>query len=144
MRTGSKPTPLQPRPGCTTPISARLQATRQVGAQRGRLAPHHPIPARSIHDPLPHLPASPPAAFPSVSLTDGDGRVGEGEHKARSPPGDSAGGRVRPVTVKVRKWLLYLFPMLDCAPKDGGIGHAKLEAWLRQQEENAAVGEAGR
>ncbi|KAF0916900.1 hypothetical protein E2562_015077 [Oryza meyeriana var. granulata] len=24
--------------------------------------------------------------------------------------------------------------MLDCAPKDGGIGHAKLEARLRRQE----------
>ncbi|KAF0924761.1 hypothetical protein E2562_014560 [Oryza meyeriana var. granulata] len=85
------------------------------------------------HDPLPPLPASPPAAFPSVSLTDGDDRVGNGEHEARSPTGDGAGGRVGPVTANVRKWLLYLFPMLDCAPKDGGVSQATLEAWLRWQ-----------
>ncbi|KAF0908479.1 hypothetical protein E2562_025443 [Oryza meyeriana var. granulata] len=35
--------------------------------------------------------------------------------------------------LNVRERLLYLFPMLDRAPKDGGVSHVELEAWLRRQ-----------
>uniref|UniRef100_A0A0E0KWY1 EF-hand domain-containing protein n=1 Tax=Oryza punctata TaxID=4537 RepID=A0A0E0KWY1_ORYPU len=35
--------------------------------------------------------------------------------------------------LNVKERLLYLFPMLDRAPKDGGVSHAELEAWLRRQ-----------
>lgn len=35
--------------------------------------------------------------------------------------------------LSVRERLVYLFAMLDRSPKDGGISHAELEAWLHRQ-----------
>uniref|UniRef100_A0A0E0DKC1 EF-hand domain-containing protein n=1 Tax=Oryza meridionalis TaxID=40149 RepID=A0A0E0DKC1_9ORYZ len=35
--------------------------------------------------------------------------------------------------LNVKERLLYLFPMLDRAPKDGGVSCGELEAWLRRQ-----------
>jgi hypothetical protein len=35
--------------------------------------------------------------------------------------------------LNVKERLLYLFPMLHRAPKDGGVSCGELEAWLRRQ-----------